>query len=98
MRISDWSSDVCSSDLPVVQDQREGAHIQHLADEPGENVRAFVQRPPETGERNVDGDQDGRQEGDVARQQTESRVDVGDEGLREEIGRASCRDRVCTYV
>src|SRR3546814_15947315 len=75
MRISDWSSDVCSSDL------------------------------------------------DVACQQTEARIDIGDEGLRElvddvevvhdgvpsdpvllarrvgaavaEIGRASCRERVC---
>src|SRR3546814_4141467 len=46
MRISDWSSDVCSSDL-------------------------------------IDGDQDRGEEGDVACQQTEARIDIGDEGLRE---------------
>src|SRR3546814_3315070 len=38
MRISDWSSDVCSSDLPdaqaerVQQDQRDRMHPLHLAD------------------------------------------------------------------
>src|SRR3546814_13844682 len=67
------------------QDEREGADVEHLADQPGEDVRALVQRPPETGERDVDGDQDGGQESNIAREQTEARVDVGDEGLREAV-------------
>src|SRR3546814_6159765 len=36
--------DVCK-DLPVVEDQRESTDIEHLADEPGEDVGALVHRP-----------------------------------------------------
>src|SRR3546814_12987313 len=32
MRISDWSSDVCSSDLPVVQQEREGQAVRPAGD------------------------------------------------------------------
>src|SRR3546814_1864160 len=35
MRISDWSSDVCSSDLPVI------ARLQSLPDQPGDRLPAF---------------------------------------------------------
>src|SRR3546814_5600071 len=31
MRISDWSSDVCSSDLHAAQDQRQGDVVEHAA-------------------------------------------------------------------
>src|SRR3546814_12400071 len=72
--------DVCK-DLPVVEDQRESTDIEHLADEPGEDVGALVHRPPEARQGDIDGDQDRGEEGDVACQQTEARIDIGDEGL-----------------
>src|SRR3546814_11132013 len=60
MRISDWSSDVCSSDLPAGQ----FGDAFHLV---GDGAELFV-------------------EGDAFQL------------LRVEIGRASCRERVCQYV
>src|SRR3546814_3620665 len=66
MRISDWSSDVCSSDLPLRIIAEPGARFFH---EPG--LHAQVQ--------------------DFA--------DLGDAfAIHDEIGRASCRERVCQYV
>src|SRR3546814_7405495 len=65
MRISDWSSDVCSSDLPALGrrlvgigvDDRGDVLVDHLAE--GQHMAALVD---------------------------------------DEIGRASCRERVCQYV
>src|SRR3546814_10452903 len=62
MRISDWSSDVCSSDLAERKARDFAGHFQR-----------------EGGEQE---DEQGRREGDQ----------------RLEIGRASCRERVCQYV
>src|SRR3546814_7137402 len=78
MRISDWSSDVCSSDLPHVEDaggqcgkKRSDATIEfkrgrRLFDASQERVFRIVQR-----------------------QKAEHEF---------QIGRASCRERVCQYV
>src|SRR3546814_10112217 len=65
MRISDWSSDVCSSDLPRRDDDAEVLGV--VAEDPAVAAVAV---------RRLDG----------------ARVHV------EEIGRASCRERVCQYV
>src|SRR3546814_10522216 len=59
MRISDWSSDVCSSDLRP--DAKEGAMVER-GDDPCDHQRRIVAR---------------------------------DGGEEIEIGRASCRERVC---
>src|SRR3546814_6916990 len=83
MRISDWSSDVCSSDLAVAAEREamrpEGAHRDHAA-----VVRALERRTRRAGE---------------------AEESLGDRGegcpqpvVRQEIGRASCRERVCQYV
>src|SRR3546814_14100508 len=89
MRISDWSSDVCSSDLRAawlanrdararpdreLQSRREG----------NRRRRRAVERPP----------LDPPAPGDQAR------LAVGGEAVArdQEIGRASCRERVCQYV
>src|SRR3546814_3068941 len=75
MRISDWSSDVCSSDLPVA------ALVQHALEIPQELGNALG---PEIG---------GTAQGFIAL------VFVVFAGRhRMEIGRASCRERVCQYV
>src|SRR3546814_7684992 len=81
MRISDWSSDVCSSDLP-------GARLDHRAvlDEQQGRKTAYAEALQQAGILvGIDGrDHDLR--GNL----------VGE--LAEQIGRASCRERVCQYV
>src|SRR3546814_7929228 len=68
MRISDWSSDVCSSDLPD----------RPCAGGPGRDADRSRRRPrPGPGHRSRRGACPSR---------------------RGEIGRASCRERVCQYV
>src|SRR3546814_3182340 len=77
MRISDWSSDVCSSDLRL--DQR------------GFFPRSYL----DSGFIGIDGDAiDERHEAHflAARDQLARHLE------RDEIGRASCRERVCQYV
>src|SRR3546814_2181291 len=79
MRISDWSSDVCSSDL-LIREQSErlaGNRLlywyQKTLEDETENVLAWILEPEE------------RTAGAAL------------EGARQ-IGRASCRERVCQYV
>src|SRR3546814_2852150 len=91
MRISDWSSDVCSSDLAdgVVEggDEDVGAerHPRGARGEAGEHGER--RRPVVIDDRVVLFHPDGL-EAELLRARH----------LREEIGRASCRERVCQYV
>src|SRR3546814_2539691 len=79
MRISDWSSDVCSSDLAF-------HHLDGGALQPARHV-VF---PDARGERQLRREEHG---GRVAE------ADGDGAGLAaREIGRASCRERVCQYV
>src|SRR3546814_10741204 len=81
MRISDWSSDVCSSDLLRKFLLRGFGGGHELAQVPGQlQVRA----DPPAGEQQRCQPQQG--EGDARA------------GIHAEIGRASCRERVCQYV
>src|SRR3546814_2946263 len=73
MRISDWSSDVCSSDLRI---------------EP---------RVAHADQRNVEADEPGLEHLQHLRAQA-SRLQPCAVGLEPQIGRASCRERVCQYV
>src|SRR3546814_9238872 len=70
VRISDWSSDVCSSDL-------RGDGADEVADMPGNERRCCARS------------------GVHAQAQ---HIDIGVEQPEHEIGRASCRERVCQYV
>src|SRR3546814_3076668 len=83
MRISDWSSDVCSSDLDQRQQQRPSERGDHplLVDLALAHVAAD-QQPIVAGQG----------EGDGAGGMARVVLDMG------EIGRASCRERVCQYV
>src|SRR3546814_4362452 len=86
MRISDWSSDVCSSDLLAGEDIGPGQR-----DRDGEQRRAHAgdQAVPEIAMELVDDEHVApRLEADLAR----------NPGRLVEIGRASCRERVCQYV
>src|SRR3546814_2181810 len=97
MRISDWSSDVCSSDLYLAREQREIAsrgavrlalddarRVERTAHH-GIGIAALFAR---------DGDGVGGGGGDA---QFEQRGFARHHGAQE-IGRASCRERVCQYV
>src|SRR3546814_5422849 len=82
MRISDWSSDVCSSDLETVFGEEEPARGDAVG------LRAFGQHA------------------DVAARAKAATLAVIDHDRlhrrllppRQQIGRASCRERVCQYV
>src|SRR3546814_14102833 len=92
MRISDWSSDVCSSDLSVGEAAEGLARLRHLA------RRERRDRIGEAGQRRGDAADPLRVAG-VAHAQGKScsRSDrICAVGI--EIGRASCRERVCQYV
>src|SRR3546814_12112707 len=98
MRISDWSSDVCSSDLQRTVTDR-GLDVAVVAG--GERLLEIDKHhDPELG-----GDAGERDEPDRARdrlviaEQIEQPQAAGErEGQACQIGRASCRERVCQYV
>src|SRR3546814_6860627 len=79
MRISDWSSDVCSSDLgfgPGAKHREQpGAKRDRRVEVGADAVRRAAQRfgPVQL-------------------------IFAADAGIVDEIGRASCRERVCQYV
>src|SRR3546814_13975962 len=92
MRISDWSSDVCSSDVADQNLDRGEAdgeaerHRQHdaaMRDAPSLEQIPGADAADDEGRREVGG------EHHVREAVKEGRV---------EIGRASCRERVCQYV
>src|SRR3546814_11344758 len=93
MRISDWSSDVCSSDLPL--GRLGGIHLGHrgLA---GDTVGTAVLGPGGAVDQQGRGVDLGRHVGDLGL----GELVIGEllvEHLAQ-IGRASCRERVCQYV
>src|SRR3546814_3952792 len=86
MRISDWSSDVCSSDLP-------GLRFEQRPDRGRDAERGqFVACNPAKGF--IVSHEGARR--DFAPAQRQQRQPVAGESM--EIGRASCRERVCQYV
>src|SRR3546814_4328477 len=90
MRISDWSSDVCSSDLQARVEQRQRADERHLEHE---DRRADIDRGMD------EPDQQRRHRlSDQNLEGAERRDEQLLEGAELEIGRASCRERVCQYV
>src|SRR3546814_2942049 len=86
MRISDWSSDVCSSDLRPRESlqvaKAQDSALVDFCDEPGcaFGECARVRRPEENG------------------RLVSCRACIFAPRHHLEIGRASCRDRVCQYV
>src|SRR3546814_19501593 len=93
MRISDWSSDVCSSDLRHAQRLRRSER--GLDVEQAESFR-FARRPLDAARIG-----DPRAEHLVAAAEPDDQAAAPDMRLEvdvPEIGRASCRERVCQYV
>src|SRR3546814_3438123 len=84
MRISDWSSDVCSSDLGTIRQAQQILFDQGMI-VTRQGVGAFVvSAAPRT--RTID----------VVQRLKTARAAIDD--ALAEIGRASCRERVCQYV
>src|SRR3546814_12373525 len=91
MRISDWSSDVCSSDLLVHQGDVEGGVGQRQLIEV-----ALAHLPvPDAGPLQI-----GAGDGKHLTRQVDADQAIGTvrDDREHEIGRASCRERVCQYV
>src|SRR3546814_4832290 len=89
MRISDWSSDVCSSDLPRVINAR------HF-----ERIKALVEDARAKGAKIVMGGEFRAEDRYIAPTlitNTTPDMKIMQEEIFE-IGRASCRERVCQYV
>ncbi|GAK33906.1 hypothetical protein AQ1_01799 [alpha proteobacterium Q-1] len=82
----------------IVQDEGEGADIKHLADQRRDDRLVVGQGPEKPGKRDVDPDQDGREEGDVRRQQAEAGIDIADERIRELIDDVEVVHRLCPLV
>src|SRR3546814_4252205 len=89
MRISDWSSDVCSSDL--IQRQR-GRRLGQRDLGPGTEDDARSDHPL-----------DPALDGAGGQIYVSAQLRIGEPGVilqqeEDQIGRASCRERVCQYV
>src|SRR3546814_7834735 len=84
MRISDWSSDVCSSDLAMVLMAGMDLPLSVVREHIGASIDIIVQQA-----RLSDG-----------RRVATSIVEITglESGRIQQIGRASCRERVCQYV
>src|SRR3546814_2524200 len=83
MRISDWSSDVCSSDLSEIQPVLSpDIAVDHIAQM----------------QRHANAERIAAGHGSPLIQQVQP-IESGHRGIeRGEVGRASCRERVCQYV
>src|SRR3546814_10536022 len=99
MRISDWSSDVCSSDLVRTLGHREAridyTAVQrqlHITMQVRRNRGGIVERDAPAIVKRREGASE-RTRFILQRQALHQRV-----GEADQIGRASCRDRVCKYV
>src|SRR3546814_12408303 len=104
MRISDWSSDVCSSDLGRAEGAAEilGADDHLAVDEAGggddeDADRTDARELIETPRRNLESPRPFAEA--LGRDQHKKGADCADPDRRcdQEIGRASCRERVCQY-
>src|SRR3546814_9712457 len=95
MRISDWSSDVCSSDLRSPRGQ--GGQGQHRRRPQGRRARQGGEIDDEDRRRCKEGEPG---ENSLGEGRSAGREDEGrrKEACLQEIGRASCRERVCPYV
>src|SRR3546814_8537830 len=90
MRISDWSSDVFSSDLRNCATARSWFPTTSSA----QSTASPTANKHEWGSRRRPGSLPGRRSHLASKEQTHD----GEDAVASEIGRASCRERVCQYV
>src|SRR3546814_16498143 len=94
MRISDWSSDVCSSDLIAVIEQHFGFAREYFIEDA---VHVFLEHQP-CRHRSQGRLDHARAEGEIGEQQAFDGADRHAALPPREHGRASCRERGCQYV
>src|SRR3546814_10116455 len=94
MRISDWSSDVCSSDLLVQQCFAARRH--RTPSDRADNAVRIILEGVQVGRLDDPRRRSGPAGSDQACGQTGAELQSGES--RHEIGRASCRERVWQYV
>src|SRR3546814_14098685 len=93
MRISDWSSDVCSSDLLKNLNLEDYVEWEEYE----ETVEVWVEDPKEEEE----DDEEDDEEEDEEEEEEEEEYEEGEEGeeiIEEKIGRATGREGMCQYV
>src|SRR3546814_11347204 len=101
MRISDWSADVCSSDLLAARVAAERGRMQESA---ALQARAAALSPGEAAPFALDGDDTlVAMAADAAPLDPSKAIpaisaDIAHDRFAREIGRASCRERVCQIV
>src|SRR3546814_9158104 len=99
MRISDWSSDVCSSDLLPWRLQALQHDLELLVLGPASPpARLHHFQPLDLGTALITVHKDSSQHHASPWQGGSRRRDTLEALLRAQIGRASCRERVCQYV
>src|SRR3546814_13127750 len=105
MRISDWSSDVCSSDLMLGQLARLGdrgvdqlAGLVHRLDEAFFVRFGGVDQTPRIAPVGCGCDADEARQEPARRGFGDDPAPREDEAVAREIGRATCRERVSQYV
>src|SRR3546814_17033207 len=96
MRISDWSSDVCSSDLVLGQREIAGLSAFLETDAHLDEEGARGERPEGFGGSAIGGDERGRRGRELAMRAAVIEDRPG--RAAHEIGSAWCRERVCQYV
>src|SRR3546814_12345971 len=109
MRISDWSSDVCSSDLEKVDGRlqlcteailvprQEQLALDERVDDPAQALHRGARHAPVVEEAAGDPGGGGVEVQHVVAEVAQQHRLFAADG-EHEIGRASCRDRVCQYV
>src|SRR3546814_11883850 len=94
MRISDWSSDVCSSDLRAREKALSTFDMRSIVLRHIElYCRLLGHRAPMSNFVGAPGDGNAR-----PGEWPQLALDAGISPMRKQIGRASCRERVCQYV
>src|SRR3546814_8781822 len=96
MRISDWSSDVCSSDLACGSGG--GVFNRDRPDEFAVTRAAPLVVPPDFSLVQPQSGAAGRAASNDASRQALEAMFGGEAARSAEIGRESCRERVCQYV
>src|SRR3546814_6381822 len=97
MRISDWSSDVCSSDL---LDLQHGTVALALDIEPTHGLREALENPSRIDSLFINSAtvKLGERLSVMAAEEAADHEVAYDPAAIDQIGRASCRERVCQYV
>src|SRR3546814_6987866 len=98
MRISDWSSDVCSSDLGDLEEELPQVDPHRLVHDRDEEYEPWTAMPARPARAEDDQSLILPHYLDRRRQDEDTDDDERDHERQRQIGSASCRERVCTSV